>query len=239
MEIPKTAVSRLTSCVTDIGSRLNVHSALAFAGMAGPLVLVFCDITAAAGADGYSFIGDSISSLALTRIGYVLVIGFMAIGLLVEVFVAGLLYNIRHSRWFHLGIGMLVFFGFFLLLIGAFRTDPVDAPDTAEGIIHGLAALGAFWLFPLALLALSPSIKRDPDWSNLFRYTIVTCILALLLALATAIFKDRITWFGLMERLLVLNMIAWVEIAAFRMLCLSLRRPMSGQMQIEGQGRIL
>jgi len=204
--------------------RRNIKSALAMAGIAGPLVLVICDITAsiaAARAEGYNVILDSISSLALTDLGFILTIGFMAIGLLVEIFVAGLLYSIKPAKWFHAGIGMLVFFGFALLLIGAFRTDPVDSPATIEGTIHGVMAMVAFWLFPLAVLALSRSIKSDPRWSGLYRYTMVTFVLALIMAILVATIRDIIGWFGLLERLLVANMVIWVGVMAARMLYLS------------------
>lgn len=224
MEFLKDNFFRVYRCVTSLTERMNIHSALAFAGIAGPVVLVVTDATAGIGAENYSFISGSISSLALTRIGFLLVIGFMAIGLLVEIFVAGLLYNIRHHRGFHLGIAMLVFLGFALLLVGAFRTDPVGAPDTVEGTIHGLAAFVVFWLFPIAILVLAPSIKRDTAWTSLHRYTIIAAILALILALLATFIKDHISWFGLLERLLVANLIIWVGTAAFRMLCISIKR---------------
>ncbi|MCJ7604860.1 MAG: DUF998 domain-containing protein, partial [Dehalococcoidales bacterium] len=200
------------------------RSALAFAGMAGPLMLAVTDISAAFGAPGYNYIRDSISSLALTRIGFIQTIGFMAIGLLIEIFVAGLMYSIRRVRGFHLSIGLLVFFGFALLLIGAFRTDPVNGPETIEGAIHGFMATTAFWLFPIAVFFIAPSIRSDPAWSSLYRYTLVTDGLAVVLVILIGVLGDHISWFGLLERLLVFNMIAWVEVAAFRMLCISVSR---------------
>ena len=74
--------------------RLNVHSALALAGMAGPLIFVATNLTAAISTPGYSLVTHSISSLALTDIGWVQTIGFLAIGLLVELFAAGLLFKL-------------------------------------------------------------------------------------------------------------------------------------------------
>jgi hypothetical protein len=203
--------------------RLNGRSALAFAGMAGPLVLAVTDLTAAFTNPDYSLVRDSISSLALTRLGWMQTIGFLAIGLLVEIFVAGLLFNIRGVRGFRFSIGLLVFFGFGLLLLGAFRTDPVGAPDTIEGTIHGLTATVVFWLFPVAILIIAPSLKSDPAWRNIFLYTIVAGILAVVLVIIIGFLQDDISWFGLLERLIVVNMIIWVEVAAIRLLNLSLR----------------
>jgi hypothetical protein len=170
-------VSILTKIIVFF-ERLNIHSALAFAGMAGPLVLAF----------------------------------------------TGLLFNIKNWRGFHLSIGLLVFFGFGLLLIGAFRTNPVGGPDTIEGTIHGLTATGVFWLFPIAILVLAPSLKKDPNWQNIFLYTIVAGVLAFILVIVTGVIQDDIGWFGLLERIVVANMIIWVEVAAIKLLRLSLNR---------------
>lgn len=203
--------------------RLNARSFLAVAGMAGPLVLIITEIVAASSAEEYNIISDSISSLALTPMGYVQTIGFLTIGLLVEVFTAGLLFSVRDARGFHLSIVCLVLMGFGMLLIGAFRTDPVGAPDTVEGIIHSISATIVFWLFPAAALLISPAFRHDPRWQSLFRYTVITAVLALVFVIIVAILEDSASWFGLSERVLVINMIAWVEITAIRLFHFSLK----------------
>jgi hypothetical protein len=203
---------------------MNIHSLLAMAGMAGPLLLAVTDLTAAFSTPGYSLIRDSISSLALVHLGWLQTIGFLFIGLLVEIFTAGLLFNVKGTWGFRLGIGLMVFFGFALLIIGAFRTDPVGAARTIEGRIHGLAATSAFWIFPAALLSLTPSFKKDPNWSGIHLYTIIAGILAIPLVITLGVLKEEMSWFGLLERIVVANMIVWVEVAAFKLLLLSFRR---------------
>ncbi|OGN99791.1 MAG: hypothetical protein A2Y90_01320 [Chloroflexi bacterium RBG_13_52_12] len=203
---------------------MNIHSALAIAGAMGPLMLIAGDLTAAVSNPDYSLVQNSISSLALTRIGWLQTIGFLALGLLVEIFAAGLLFNMKRERWFHAGIALFVIFGFALLLIGAFRTDPIGVARTIEGRIHGLTATTAFSLFPVAILCLIPSIKRDDNWKDLYRYTGVTFILAVVLLVTVRIFQEQSGWFGLAERLLVVNMILWVEVAAIKLFILSLKR---------------
>jgi hypothetical protein len=217
-------IRRAVLILSSSAQQLNFHSVLAFAGMAGPLVLIATDLTAAFSNPDYNMVRDSISSLALIPMGWLQTIGFLAIGLLVEIFTAGLLFNIRTERGFHLSIGCLVFMGFGLLLIGAFRTDPVGAPDTTEGIIHMIAATIVFWLFPLACLLMATSLRKDPYWQNIFRYTVVTGILALALAIMVGILEDTSSWFGLAERILVVNIIIWVEVTAIKLLRLSIRR---------------
>jgi len=204
--------------------RLNIHSVLAMAGVAGPLVLVLAEFAAASSSPNHDVVRDSISSLALTPRGWLQTIGFLAIGLLVEIYVAGLLFNIRGVRGFGFGIGLLVFLGFGLLMVGAFRTDPTGVPLTTEGNIHRIMALTVFWLFPMAVLLLAPSLRNDPYWKNIFIYTVVAGILAVVLVTGLLILRDEISWLGLYERILVANVIIWVEVTAIKLLRLSVRR---------------
>jgi hypothetical protein len=225
----------IKSNLLSILRRLNIHSALALAGIVGPLALAATDLTAAVSNPSYSLVRDSISSLALTSLGWLQTIGFLALGLLVEIFTAGLLFNIKRSRWFHLGIAIFVFFGFAMLLIGAFRTDPVGGTKTFEGAIHGFTARITFSLFAIAILTLAPGIKKDPDWQHLFRYSIVTAILAVILGVILKFFQESSGWFGLIERILVANMIIWVEVAAINLLRLSLKRGKAVQLDSKAE----
>lgn len=89
--------------------RLDITGILALGGIVGPFVLIIADFTAAFSQHGYNFVRDSISSLALASMGWIQTIGFLAIGLLIELFAAGLLINIRKRTGFGLGISLLSF----------------------------------------------------------------------------------------------------------------------------------
>ena len=201
-----------------------MNSALALAGIVGPIVLVVGDLTASSSTPNYSLIGDSISSLALTPIGWLQTICFLAVGLLMEIFVAGLIINIRRARGFHLGIGLLILCGFGLLMIGAFRMDPAGAPSTMEGIIHSATAYTLSLLFPISILSLTPSLKNDPNWKRLFVYTLIAGVLALTLTIGLLFLPNLAGWFGLYERIMVANMMTWVTVAAVHLLRLSMRQ---------------
>jgi len=200
---------------------LNAHSILALAGVVGPLVLIAADLTAAISQPGYSPIRDSISSLAWSPMGWLQTIGFLTVGLLVEVFVGGLFFGIRGGRGFGYGIGLLVFFGFGLLLIGAFRTDPIGVQTSIEGTIHGVVAKAVFFIFPIASLLIALSLRKDSRWKGLFIHTIATSGLALFLVIGRLWLPDELSWFGLYERILVANTVIWVVIMAIRLLRLS------------------
>ncbi len=206
-----------------IMGKLSLNGILAMAGIAGPVILVLADYTAVFSAPQYNLIRDSISSLAWTRMGWIQTIGFLAIGLLVELFVAGLFFSIRGYRGYGFGLAILVLFGFGLLLIGAFHTDPVNGPNTIEGIIHGVVAKTIFWLFPIASLLIAPSLKRDTYWKPLFAYSIGAAAFSVVIMIVIALIPEEKGYFGLLERLLVADEIIWVETVAIWLLRLSFR----------------
>jgi hypothetical protein len=206
-----------------MSKHLNITSVPALVGIVGPIVVVVGDLTASLSTPDYSLVRDSISSLALTPIGWLQSICFLAMGLLLEIFVAGLFFNIRRARGFHAGIGLLAFEGFVLMLIAAFHMDAPGSLRTTAGIIHTIASYGLGSLFPIAILSLAPSLKSTPNWKNIFVYTLVADVLAL--ALVAGLFlSDQAGWFGLYERIIVANAIIWVEVVAVHLLRLSLRR---------------
>ena len=209
---------------------LSVYGVLALAGIVAPIIFIITNLIAAFSSyPDYNFIRDSISSLAWTPLGWVQTIGFMIMGLLIEVFIVGFLLSVRGGcihvdRKFRLGASILVFFGFGVLLAGAFHTDPVGGPHTLEGTIHGIVAGVAFWLFPIASLLIAPCLRKQPYWKDLFLYTIIASILALALLIVGVWLPSEVSWFGLYERILVLDELMWVEIMAVWLLRLSLHR---------------
>jgi len=205
-----------------MSKRLNIHSVPALVGIVGPIVVAVGDLAASSSVPGYSPIRDSVSSLALTSIGWLQSICFLAMGLLLEIFVAGLFFNLRRARAFHAGIVLLALCGFVLMLIATFHMDHPGAPPI-DGTIHTIASYGLGLLFPIAILSLAPSLKSTPNWKNIFVYTLVAGILALALIFGALLAEQR-GWFGLYERIIILNALVWVEVVAIHFLRVLLKR---------------
>jgi MFS family permease len=205
-----------------MSKRLNIDSVPALVGIVGPIVVVVGDIAASLSTPDYSPICDSVSSLALTGIGWLQSICFLAMGLLLEIFVAGLFFNIRRARGFHAGIGLLALCGFVLLLIATFHVNHTGAPPI-DGTIHTISSYGLGLLFPIAILSLAPSFKSTPNWRSISVYTLVAGVLAFGLIIG-AFLTEQTGWFGLYERIIILNALVWVEVVAIHFLRLLLRR---------------
>jgi hypothetical protein len=201
---------------------LNIYGLLALAGVVGPIVLIIANLIASISVSDYNPIRESISSLAWTPLGWLQSIGFLAIGLLIEVFAAGLFFSIHGAWGFRLGIWLLVCFGFGLLLIGAFREDPIGGSHTIQGTIHTVTAAIVFSIFPIASLLIALSLRKDSYWKGLFIHTIVVTSIALAFVIGHIFLPAKPNWLGLYERILVANTVIWVEIMAIRLLRLSL-----------------
>jgi hypothetical protein len=144
-------------------------------------------------------------------------------GLLLEIFVAGLFFNIRRAQGFYAGIVLLALCGFVLMSIATFHMDAPGALRTIDGTIHAIASYGLGLLFPIAILLLAPSFGSTPNWKNIFTYTLAAGILAFGLIIA-AFFTEETGWFGLYERIIILNALVWVEVVAVHLLRVLLRR---------------
>jgi MFS family permease len=202
---------------------LNVNSVPALVGIVGPVVVIVGDLAASLSIPGYSPIRDTVSSLALTNIGWLQSICFLAMGLLLEIFVAGLFFNIRRGRGFLAGIVLLALCGFALMLIASFHMDAPGALRTIDGTIHAIASYGLGLLFPIGILSLAPSFKNTPNWKTIFVYTLVAGILAFGLIIG-AFLTEQTGWFGLYERIIILNALVWVEVVAVHFLRVLLRQ---------------
>jgi len=205
-----------------MSKRLNVNSVPAIVGIVGPIVVIVGDLAASSSVPGYSPIRDSVSSFALTSLGWLQTICFLAMGLLLVIFVAGLYFNIRRARGFYTGIVLLALCGFVLMLIAAFHMDHPGAPPI-DGTIHTISSYGLGLLFPIAILSLAPSLKNTPNWKSIFVYTLIAGVLGFGLIVG-AIFGDQRGWFGLYERIIILNALVWVEVVAVHFLRLLLKQ---------------
>ncbi len=205
-----------------MSKRLDVNSVPAMVGIAGPIVMIVGDLWASLSIPGYSPVRDTVSSLALTSIGWLQSICFLAMSLLLEIFVAGLFLNLRRARGFYAGIVLLALCGFVLMLIATFHMDHPGAPPV-DGIIHTIASYGVGLLYPIAILSLAPSFQRTPNWKIIFIYTLIAGVLAFGLIVG-AFFTAQTGWFGLYERIIILNALVWVEVVAIHLLRLLLKR---------------
>ncbi len=111
----------------------------------------------------------------------------------------------------HRVVTLLVVFAIARVAIGWFPTDPIDSPErTSRGRIHVLLAAVALVTLPWAAVALSHADHGEPWLGRL--------MVALAVLTAVALRTPLRPWFGLIERVFYVAMLAWLVLVAVRVL---------------------
>lgn len=170
----------------------------------------------------FSLIGDNISELVLGRFGWVQSIAFIVAGM-GTLCLASALWRLTSGLWGGRIASLLVgVYGVGALLVAVFPTDRVDDPSdlanlSTTGLIHSGAALISFVCMIIAMFILVRTFRLAPLWRALSPW------IALLPASALALLfvQSEGPWVGLMQRLLVGVISAWMIIVAARILAIA------------------
>jgi hypothetical membrane protein len=160
----------------------------ALAGMIGPAIFVLIVIVLTVAQYGFMrglgwhpIEGSGVpwpSGLALGPYGWLQVLNFILVGLLVIAFAIGLHRTMR-GKAAKIGTGFLMLAGVALVLLG-FKTDPElvsTGPQTLSGWIHGLAFLLLTLSLLLAVFFMGWGLRKDPLWRSYGWYSLATGIL--------------------------------------------------------------
>ena len=121
------------------------------------------------------------------------------------------------------GFWLLVIWGMGAVLGGIFPPDPYghwDRPPSIAGMVHGVSALLAFVAFPAAAwllsrrLAVHPRISARAPLLEKLAGACAACLIVFFACLAP-VFQDRAPYvLGLVERVLITAVVAWLVTAA-------------------------
>jgi hypothetical protein len=192
---------------------------LANAGILAPLIFAGGVIVAGWLRPGYDPRHHGISDLARGPFGWLQTANFLVTGLLLLGFTLGLRRALPPSRAARLAGLLLVLGGVGLLLLGLCPRDLAGETPTWRGAIHNIAGNSLLSL-PLAGLALAPAVRHDPIWRPTLALSVGIGLLTLLLlpGYVSALRGGALhPWSGLIQRLLVLGPLCWVEALAIRL----------------------
>jgi hypothetical protein len=194
--------------------RLSQLAALAIVGQ----VLLFASAWLLPLISEYSLIGDNISELVLGRFGFVQTAAFVIAG----IGTLGLAFAIRRltqGSWGSLvGSLLIAIYGAGAILVAIFPTDRVDSPadvwsQSTTGTIHIIVALFSFVCAIAGMFILTHgTFRRAARWRSVSRWLVLFPSGALALLFA----QSEGPWVGLMQRLLVGVISAWLILVAFR-----------------------
>lgn len=196
-------------------SRISLHF-LAYAAIAGQIVLLASALLLPLVSE-FDLLGDNISELVLGRFGWVQTAAFAIAG-------AGTLalaYAIRHltaGTWgSRVGSLLVGIYGVGAILVAIFPTDRIDsaadmASPTTTGLIHIAVSLVSFVCMIVAMFIFTRTFALEPRWRSLTPWIVLLPASALSLLFV----QSEGPWVGLMQRLMVGAIAAWIIIVALR-----------------------
>lgn len=194
-------------------------SLLAAAGIVGQVILLASAWLLPLVSE-YDIPRDTVSELALGSYGFIQTAAFVLSGL----GVLGLAYAIRRlttGAWGSLaGSLLLAVYGLGAILVAFFPTDAVDSASdlaalTTTGMIHSGVALVSFASATAGMVVLAWTFSREPRWRSLTPWAAIFATAAVSLMIGQAV-EPQGPWTGLLQRMLVTVIAAWLVAAALR-----------------------
>jgi hypothetical membrane protein len=202
--------------------RDRVTACLAGLGMLSP---GFLALVTAAGLlrPGYNMLRDEVSALGLGVTAAMADGGFVGFGALLCLFAVGLGRSFRSDRAARRGSLLLALVGLGVAFLAVFPTDPDYRHPSLHGIVHGSLFLGVVAAFVCACLQFGRAFRRDPLWRRLALYTWANSTAIVVIWLVWEGFASHqefdpnpplASWSGLIQRVLILGMSAWIGVVA-------------------------
>jgi hypothetical membrane protein len=164
--------------------RRSLISALAIAGIVGPLLFVLIVIVQSVLQPDYGQVELPISALAAWPGGWLQSTNFFVFGILTIAFAIGLHLGVRPSRAGALGPALLVLSGVGLLIAGAFPWREVEG-DFVVPAGHRLGAILSFLGAGSGLIVVSRRMAADPKWGGVATYALASGIAIVVLFVVT------------------------------------------------------
>ena len=162
---------------------------------------------------GYNPIRDTISSLVWGYGGWIQTVNFYLFGILLMFFAVKFFADKNNKVSYRASGILLLLIGLGFIILGICPTQSPGAEQTVQSIIHGVTVYCIIILFPTTCFVLASVLRNETYPRFLFIYTCITGTLNLAFILLGAFFAvSHEYWFGMVERLIILNGFAWIEV---------------------------
>ncbi len=192
----------------------------AWAGIAGPLLFTASFLTQEAfRRDEYDPVAEVVSALEAGPNGWIQQVTFLVFGVLTMAHAVGLHRAVAPTRWGVAGPALLFMTGVGAVVGGVvfpLREDAAGVTYDPGG--HMVGGMMFFLVTPLAFLALSFRLRRDPRWRSLAPYAVAAglALIASAVVMSTLVIPDDGAlheYAGLAQRFIVLALIFPLRVA--------------------------
>ena len=215
-------------CLTLPDQSGTTQKALAFCGIAAPIVFTILVVVEGLLRPGYSQVAQVISELGQVGTPNAILqdANFVVTGFLLIAFVVGLYRGLGRSRTTTLGLALFFVFPAVMVLVGTIF--PLPNP------VHTPLSIAGFIVLIVAVFVVSLGMRKDVRWKGLATYSLGTGVvlvglLLLIIATGQGVLAPE---FGLLQRLFLAPVFLWIEAMAFRLLALSSRPVQGAQPQV-------
>jgi Protein of unknown function (DUF998) len=196
-------------------SKLIIAGTRALFIIGAPIAFQLIMIAAQSFQPGYNPLRDTVSSLVWGPHGWLQTVNFILFGGMLMALVEELKPLTRDKIWPRFGGFLLFLVGIGFIILAICPIQSPGGPETIQAIIHGLTVYFIVFFFPAGCLLLAPVLRVGSLAKFIVTFTIVTGAIGLcLILLGIFIMANEAQWFGMLERVLLLNGFLWLEIIA-------------------------
>lgn len=195
----------------------------AVAGMVGAVFFVSVFTVYGWLCPGYSPTSMFVSELSLGPYGWVQMLNFVLTGALVLVFGRGLAAHFSTGAASRAGPVLVQCMGVSLMMSGLFTTDPSAMFDqaSAHGVVHGILGALFFTLAPISCFVFYRRFHSDRVWRPMAGWTLAAGVV-LTLGIGLLKFSQQLgsglfEWKGLVQRVILVTIMAWIFAFASRL----------------------
>lgn len=195
----------------------------AVAGMAGAVLFVSVFTVYGWLCPGYTPTSMFVSELSLGPYGWVQILNFVLTGALVVVFGRGLAAHFSSGAASRAGPVLVECMGVSLMVSGLFTTDPsaMFGQATAQGVVHGIFGALFFTLAPVSCFVFYRRFRGDRSWRPMAGWTLAAGVVLTLgiglLKLSQQPDSGLFEWKGLVQRVILVTVMAWIFAVASRL----------------------
>jgi len=211
-----TDASSIEVARSDRESALSLGKVLELALMSGPAIFQSIVVLAQVNQPGYNPVRDTISSLVWGTGGWLQTLNFFLIGSLLVAMAHMLRARLAGKITELMGCLSLALMGAGFIVLGIFPARAPASPQSLPAMIHGVTVYCIILLFLAACLFLACSLRDLAQSRAMLLYTVATGILcAVFIIMGIFIMVTHTYWFGILERVLLLNGFIWLVVVAY------------------------
>jgi len=183
-----------------------------------PLVVLSLSVIVQVAYPGYNPLQDAVSLLVWGPLGWLQTAAFFLLSISILTTVVRLFLKTPMTARFRIGISLYALTAVGIIIVGVHPTDLPGAAPTLTGLVHLTTAGSIIFIFPAAAFLMAPHLgKTLKGWIT--RYTRAAGVTAIaLIMLAGVVTLGGLGWFGTVERLILINAVAWTQIIGFQLL---------------------